>query len=905
MGLMRKIYFLLAGISAFISCSDSGNSDSGNLSGEGNNYIFKGEPPVIFSEIYTANTDYIDEFGDKSGWVEFYNPADTGVNLSGYSLTNNANEILWTFGNVVVLPRSYLTVFLSGRNRPNLTPPSDSIDLLGNAVGIWDYADSRNQVPGKSTVQSDFSASTGISGTLNARNNPSIVSVAVIILELKGWDMRDVMDISKSNQILLRGFLGKNQKLEIRFPHEGVDNWVGWPAVIEGTGEQNDLYTIELPLNTESFKKIYGLRFGNVQNIYGTINFSFNSIVARKRGSDIHVSFKLSKKGGKLFLMDSLRQIRDSVAYPAETKNLSFAKNFESGKWMFSKPPTPNFANSNEIYESQAQALTAINIPKSGYFKSELSFTLPAGTDGIIHCDTSGASPNENSVLKSGSALNLTKTAVLRCAQFKDGAYPSESILRTYIIGERLPSLPIVSIAVDPKDMFDPTIGLYATGPNASTAPPYHGANYWKDTELPIQIDFFEDGAKHRWNYPAGIKILGSWSRAASKKTVAIGFKGKYGQKKLNYPLFPEHPHLTKFNWFILRNNGNNFGRDYIRDMLMSSLTEGLGIDYQKGRAVIVYYNGKYFGIHNLRERSNKDYFETNYDISENNIDLLKSNNEVSQGSAVDYLSIMQWLGSTMLNDENLKQLEKQIDLDNYTNYMQSEIYFANSDWPGNNLKKWRSNSPISKWKWLIYDTDFGFDGANPNIKMLDFVTNPNGPDWPNPPHSTLLIRKLLENQNYKNAFINRFSLLLATYYTPAKVEQRINVLMNAIESEISLDQQRWQLNASTMNGELTKIRNFGKNRPSQMQREIEEFFDLVNSFDFTISAKGNGKVLVHNLPVLNGSATFKVYSAIPVTIKAVPNSGTKFSGWSDGVKEAERTITAGQMARLNAEFAQ
>ena len=110
-------------------------------------------------------------------------------------------------------------------------------------------------------------------------------------------------------------------------------------------------------------------------------------------------------------------------------------------------------------------------------------------------------------------------------------------------------------------------------------------------------------------------------------------------------------------------------------------------------------------------------------------------------------------------------------------------------------------------------------------------------------------------------------------------------------------------MNAYSMNGELTKIRNFGKDRPAQMQREIEEFFGIGNPVDFTVSAKGNGKILVHNLPVLNGNATFKVYLTVPITIKAVPSGGAKFNGWSDGVKEAERTFTVEQTGRLEAEF--
>ncbi|MCL2282215.1 MAG: CotH kinase family protein, partial [Fibromonadales bacterium] len=674
-----------------------------------------------------------------------------------------------------------------------------------------------------------------------------------------------------------------------------------WPATIKGTGQENDLYTVDLPSKGTfpDLANIYGLRFANTSESFGTISFSFSSIIAHKKGGNIHASFELKKSGGKLFMLDSANQIRDSVAYPAETRDLSFVKNFETGDWSLSKPPTPGSANSSTTYSGQTRPPASTSIPKGGYYETELSFTLPPN----IHCDTTGSLPSENSALKPGTPITLAKTAIMRCVQFIEGAYPSEPIMRTYIIGERLPNLPVVSIAVDPFDMFDPVEGLYSTGPNASPNQPYYGANYWRDTELPVQLDFFEAGANHAWSYPAGLEIFGNYSRQNPKKSVAIRFKEKYGQKNLKYSLFPSHPHLTTFKGFILRNNGSNYGQDYIRDMMMTSLTEGLGIDYQKGRAVIVYYNGKYFGIHNLRERANSRYFETNYGIDKDNIDLVKAGNQVSKGSDEDYQDILKWLGNITLSENNLKLLEQRIDVNNFTNVFQSEIYFANRDWPGNNMKRWRSNSPPSKWKWFIYDTDFGFDypyDNNKNIKMLDFVTDPAGPDWPNPPHSTLILRKLLQNESYKNAFINRFSLLLATYFSPAKVEARINALMQAIANEVPLDQSRWNLNASRMSSQLTIIRNFGQDRASQMQTEIEQFFGLPEPQNITISIKGGGKILVHNLPMPGETAVFKAYSTVPLLLKA---EGAGFSGWSDGVKSAERTITVTQATELIAEF--
>jgi len=772
---MFKNLLVLAGIFALLfSCSDSekdndnpsvNGDNSSSSNGDPNNGdpigdpiivkdpIFIGKSPVVFNEVYAANTSLTDEFGKTPDWLELYNPGDTSVNLKDYSLTNDKHSVYWFFGNVVIPSRSYLVVFLSGKNWPNLT----------------------------------------------SSNN-------------------------------------------------------------------------------------------------------------------VHVPFELSNEGGKLFLMGpkpSIENIRDSIAYPSRLPELSYAKKPESSEWAYSKP-TPKAANSGEFYSGQTQK--PLGIQRSGHYE-ELSMTLPAETEqGAVYCDTTGALPTKSSALKSGVELNLKKTTVLRCAQFKDGAYPSESIMRTYIIG-RLTDLPIVSIAANPTDFKREYAKITESNKNY-------------DFELPIHVDFFERSAVHKWSYPAELGPMGAASRQWPQKSVKISFKEKYGQKNLQYPLFPDFPQLTKFKHFILRNNGNNWENDYIRDMLMTSITDaqpgetpakGLGIDYQKGRAVVVYYNGEYYGIHNMRERSNSDYFETNYNYNEDYIDLLKtgtSGYSVSRGSDADYLSLLKWLEGVSLTDAaNLKTLEEKIDIDNFTNHFQCRIYYNDADWPGNNVKIWRSNSPSTKWRYFMYDTDHGFGswGIEKTTNMLALVTDANSTSWPNPKHSTLILRKLLENQNYKNAFINRFSLLIATYFAPTRVNAKIEALIDDIRNERDYDLARWPGKTSNSRGHST-IRDFASDRPYNgvtidyrnipaMQSQITSHFNLGSPVDFTISASGNGNVLVDNLQVLNKSAKFKAYPSVPVTLKAVPNAGAKFSKWSDGNTNAERKVDVNGTISLTAEF--
>jgi len=569
-------------------------------------------------------------------------------------------------------------------------------------------------------------------------------------------------------------------------------------------------------------------------------------------------------------------------------------------------------SSSSSVSSSSALPLPEIELPKSGYYPSGVpTITIPTQTEhGTVYCDSTGAAPRENGPIGPGSTFTFTatkKNAVLQCASFIDGKAISKTIMRTYLI-ERLPDLPIVSIAVDPYEMFNAPRALYKSSFTPGVDCGGASSSYRRDDSLLIHVDFFEKdfnrkGEDVAWSYPAAIKIHGGCSRQWPKKSVIVSFKEIYGQKNLKYPLFPDFPELIKFKHFMLRNNGNNYDSDYIRDMLMSSLTEGLGIDYQKGRAVVVFYNGEYYGIHNLRERANSDYFETNYGIDEEFIDLVKVDNggTVSKGSDDDYKNIEAWLkGVSLADSNNFKQLEKRIDVDNFTNHFQSRIYYKDCDWPGKNMKRWRSRLGQSQWRWLLYDTDHGFGswGSNhPGCGTMEYITAANGSDWPNPPHSTFMMRKLLENQNYKNAFINRFSLLMATYFAPERVNARISELMAPINNETTYDQRKW--GSKGENGR-TPIATFATSRPAEMQNNIKSYFNLGSPVAFTLTVNGNGRILVHNLPLLKNSVTFNAYPSVPITLKA---SGTGFKGWSDGDTTPERTVFITKDSILTANF--
>ncbi len=874
---------------------------------------------IIFTEVDPVNSVYEDHEGGDAGWVELYNTSSDTVNLKGMGLTKKRGDSApWTFGNVRVPPKSFLLVFLSEKNLPDFVAPHDSVNMIG--PGCWSWTDSQNEdVPGESYSE-PLDNKSKICFTENSKR---MFGARMRLGENKelGWSSistfigtgssspTDPKDITATNEILMHAYITKDRKVSFRLTQVGLDDWKGYEVVFTGTGDSSTVYRAAIPT---------GKTFPDLENIYGTrmspenqekkeVSVKVFSYIARNRGHEPHASFKIKNEAGSLYLMDGKRNVLDSVQYSQVPIGMSWSLGDVSAAankrtWGFAKPSPYEQTATAVVKEQSSPVETLADLPSSGFCQSP--FYIHFSEDDYVRCEMGGVAPTSRSPLK--TSVKISATTVLRCASFVPGKVPGDVLNRTYVF-ENKPQMPAVFLTADPKSLFDPDTGIYMEGPYAEEKDPHFGANYWEDKEIPVHVELLEKGT----NAPAfaknaGLKIFGNYSRANAKKSVAITFREKYGDKRLKYPLFPDFPELTKFKVFLLRNNGSNFGNDYIRDRLNSSLSEGLGVDYQRGRGVIVYYNGEYFGIHNIRERSTEYYFETHYGYNPDDIDLLKADNAASAGSAVDYVALMDWIAShDMSRDENVTYVAEHMDFDNFLNYMQLEMFVNNRDWPANNLKKWRNNNPVTKWKWFIYDTDFGFGNNYSQFKnnIFEFATTENGESWPNGPEHTFLLRKLLENESFKLAFINRMTVLLSTNFEPSRSLARINELMAEIESEIARDQKRWGLSASRMSGQLSAMKSFAKERPQKIIDELQEFFNLGDAKLVTLSVSGNGQICVHGLPVDASSVDVTLFEGTPVLLQAVPSSGGIWAGWSDGVKDQERVVLPEEITSLKAVF--
>lgn len=888
-------------LSSSCSAADSVKSSSSSRVGD-----------VLFTEVNPVNTTYKDHEGDDAGWVELRNFSDKTINLSGMTLTDSKqNPGKWTFGNASLKSGEILVVFFSGKDIPDYEVPHDTINLIGN--GCWTWTDSENTpVAGQSTLTLpqgkwpcyEEGGVRKFGGVMQYGENKELGwhSISFFVGTGDKGNSSDPRDLSKTNEILLTGYIQKDRKLQMRLAQPDVDDWKGWGKVLTGTGDSSSTYSITLPTGTSmpDLAHIYGTRFSPEEQELRSLTFKVSSYIARNRGHEPHTNFKLNKAGGTLFLIDAKGNVADSVTYPELPLGKSWSYDDRKG-WGYAESSPYSYMEKTVLTSRQPDIEKQVSFPASGFYSTAFTINLEKQTG--VRCEKGGALPTETSLHQDNIQIN--KTMVLRCASFAAGSVPSDVVTRTYIF-ETLPQTPVVFLTANPKSLFDPDTGIYMEGNNAQSKKPHYGANYWEDREIPVYVELLEKGKNTpAFSKNAGFQIFGNYSRANAKKSVAIVFREKYGDKRLEYPLFPDFPNLKKFKVFLLRNNGGNFGADYIRDRLCSSVTEGLDVDYQRGRGVIVYYNGEYFGIHSIRERSTEYYFETHYGLDPDEIDLLKADNSATAGSSTDYVALMDWLETNHLdNAKNYAYVESQIDVDNFINYVQTELFVNNRDWPSNNLKKWRGTNPKTKWKWFLYDMDFGFGNDYSEYKnnIFEFATAEDGEDWPNGPASTLLLRRMLENESFRVAFINRFPVLLAEYFEESRLLNRIDVMMSEIQSEVTRDQKRWGLSASYMSTQLEKMKTFAASRQDVILSEMAEFFGLGDVAEVTLSSSGSGSILVHNLPLNRSSVKVAFFKGTPVTLTAKSNGGT-FTGWSDGVKTETRIVDPDTVTALIANF--
>ncbi len=546
----------------------------------------------------------------------------------------------------------------------------------------------------------------------------------------------------------------------------------------------------------------------------------------------------------------------------------------------------------------------------------------------------------------------LSQALVLRAVTVSaDSKYRSAETRGTYFVGSAFTNrlLPIVSLICNTNDLFSFTTGLYVPGKMYADSPAGYGSNKWgkpyanyhQDSdgvswERAVNVELFETSqTTAAFSQTLGAAMYGGGSRAIPQKTLYLMARSaEYGSDLINYALFPDQA-PTSYKRFLLRNSGNDwYGPDtgvatMMKDAVFHEIVKGLDISVMAYRPAVAYVNGQYWGIHNLRESYDKHYLATRYGIDADNADILMHEEDPLDNKKVvitrvdgdknaddDYEALLDWVNTYgVVSAANYEQLGTHVDITNYTDYIISETFLANTDWPINNCDFWRAHTNQvatcgeygdQRWRWMLYDLDVaGEKGADYNMFGYlsgDKMTGRREPGF--------LINQLWANADYRTLFVTRYANLLNTSFRPERTAGIIEASADRIAPEIATHFRRWGRTFSQTQWQQavdSALVQYTAARHTASWGHLSSYFKLGGVGSLTVrnsSALGTGGRFTVNGVVIDTSTegvtnratwTGSFFYSNAVPLQAVADAGYVFDGWvGTNLASATRTVTAG-----------
>ena len=590
---------------------------------------------------------------------------------------------------------------------------------------------------------------------------------------------------------------------------------------------------------------------------------SESDVTAEQRKYELN--FDISGEGETLLLFDAGGNKIDRVAVPAALSCVSYGRD-ATGAWkLFDKPTegAQNDSNGRGLYCEAAVADT-----HSGIYKDiqTVNITVPEGcyatytlSCGKENDPVKTTTPTESDTRVSGP-IAIKENTVLRVRTFSsdNSRYPSEVHSYTYVIvgneetvEAHNTNLPVVFLVTEPENLWDTRYGIYVKGVDYTgkgeadelmigrneTMGKYANFNMrGRMWEKPATMTYTTAGGREvLYETNLYIRTFGAFSRKLAQRGIAlIARKGLGNNAGIDYPIFENRP-FTTYKSLVLRASGQDAALSRIRDILVQSLLDDADVDIANQAFVqcIVYINGQYWGVYNLREKISKHYIAQHYGVEdEDTIDILKGNGNNDQcvvcGDGLqDYKDLIKYCENhncDLSNQADYDYVCKQIDADQFAMYCAFEIIIGNTD--TGNIKWWRSSEKDNKWRWIQYDYCWAMNGDNPSQeassstgfrrdyfwKYFDPAGHGAGKSF-----STVLGRSMMSNNEFVKIFLKYCAYFYNEVYTPEKILAKVDYLQENIRKEMETwDLVRWRpyhdLSTKGWNSHCDKIRNYAKN---------------------------------------------------------------------------------------------
>ncbi|MFH1049677.1 MAG: lamin tail domain-containing protein [bacterium] len=858
-------------------------------------FVYELHAQIKINEIVSSNSESCyDEFQNAPDWIEIFNSGSSSVNLNGYRIFDKNNfQDAWILPDTILQSGEFIVIFASGESRNS----SNNFVIEASGHGITQFNSTDGMRYEYLTVTGDFD----IYITFNSlRNYKSDTYAALMVRE-------ELTDDSKYAGMFCQNpdkagflFFYREQENEnpfvsyfynretdypnctIRLKREGnnitgyiLDEkyfWYTKDATISMSMEENTAY-VGIALSSSRNDLLSKLTISNIILNGDTIDIAdFNSIEfntsipgKKYKSKEIHTNFKLDRDEGTVYLWNASGSILDSLKYDNLMTDVSYGLEPDgAGVLKYFEPSTPGKNNQNSFLDI-AKSPEFSN--DGGWFTSTQFVTLNSKEpNGEIYFTLDGSEPDEKSQRYTGSPIKIDTTTLIRSRAFRYDCLSSEIINNTYFINDSS-SLQVLSLAADPFDLWNEEDGIFVK------------KNLYNKKEIPISFELWSKDKTPEYEAGAGAKVHGQLSKSFPQKSLRIYARGKYGTTVFKYPFFGKSGD-DEYETIILRNGGTEWWRTLLRDGFAAVVAERMpGLDAMAFSPSLMFINGSFYGIQNIRERIDESYIHLKYDVPYESIDLLEDWDVLLYGSSKDYhIMYDSVINYDMSSSDAYAFIDRNIDITNIMSYVILEMYVANIDWPWKNLKYWKSTALDNKWRWVINDMDYTCGIASfPQLDMVPFATD--GKEI-----FSRFFPKLLENERFKIEFINRTADMESTLFLPNNMLDILDSLADILRPEIPRQHARYDSSAMNWEDEIDVMRDYLTRRHKYFPTHYLTYFNLKDTSSVTLDVQptGSGKIQISTIIPSQYPWHGKYFQDVPVKIQALPNKGYKFSNWSD-----------------------
>lgn len=892
----------------------------------------RGEPVIneLLASNHSIHPDNSD-FDDYSDWIELYNPAATEVALSNHFLTDDLTQPLkWQIPDGALIPANGYLVLRA-----------DGFDAAPGETYLRGY------YPWSSTFQTRWyhvgfklSANGEEVGLYRAQSPPEEVTLIPSGAVWKYLDTGedpgpDWMTLTYTDGSWLEGAaeLGYGDGDEATVVSYGPDKNHKHPttyfrrhfAVTDPSQLGSVRFRVVIDdgaiiyLNGEEVARLrmsdgvvgfgdYASSTVSKEHVFEPVELSKNLLragdnvlavevhQASARSSDISFNAELlaSEIVGQLELVDS-------VTFGAQTTDVSYGRDpGATNGWSFFGEPTPARANTTTPLTQLTRAGALSASLDSGFHPAGQSVTMASSDpNAIIHYTLDGSVPTSASPVYS-NALTITQTTILRARGFVPGLIPGPILTRSFLVDEFSErTLPVISLVADPATLFDDQIGIYEN----DSAYPYKGR------EVPARIEFFEPDEAQAVAFSVGARIAGENIWRYAQKPLNLYARSKYGDDVIAHQIFPGEPVAT-FGELNVRNGGDNWAKAMLRDAMMPSVLRGrVENDLASYRPCVLFLNGQYWGIYNLRKRFDEVFFANEHRLTEDAYDLVQyAHNErgvltlmADTGTTETYEAFKEFFTTNDLAEPaNYVEVTNQMNIDSFVDYVVVNDFVMNTSW-SHNREFWRARTPDAKWQWNVPDLDRGLNSPNLTGSLIDNFRS-----------SYALFRALDDNTNFVNRLIQRYAAHLGSTFHPDRISDILDGLAAEVDGEIDRHIARWRSKGgmpsrSSRQAELDEIKQFAVERPAHaVSRLLKELNLNLEMAELTVGIQpsGAGQVRVAGVPMAPEYATtVSLFQDTPVELTAEAAPGYEFVGWSTGTNNPTLVLNLSGPATITAIF--